>query len=147
MNTMSESVFNTFWCFIFNFSFDDNNDGTIDMKEMKKFAKDINILLDAGENEAMKDKAQVKDTFNVWDQNSDGKITEDEFVQAVMNHDKIATMLTLKIIDILSHDSEEDQWSISKNCTWSKNANTFLISQVLIFSSLGSHQVSWFYGL
>ena len=102
-------IANTLRLFISNFSFDDNNDGTIDMKEMKKFAKDINILLDAGDNEAMKDKEQVKDAFNVWDQNSDGKITEDEFVQAVMNHDKIATMLTLKIIDILSHDSEEDK--------------------------------------
>ena len=91
---------------LLNFGFfDDNNDGSIDMKEMKKFVKDITVLLSPSELETIQEEDGINVAFSEMDKNNDGKVSEDEFVSAILAKEKIATMLALKIVDILSPDN------------------------------------------
>ena len=84
------------------FSFDNNNDGTITLKEMKKFVKDIQCLLDDGELETVKKTGSIEQAFTEMDTDQDGKIDVEEFVTAVLGHTEIAKMLTLKVINVFS---------------------------------------------
>ena len=84
------------------YSFDNNNDGTITLKEMKKFVKDIQCLLDDSELETVKKDGSIEQAFTEMDTDHDGKIDVEEFVTAVLGHTEIAKMLTLKVINVFS---------------------------------------------
>ena len=89
------------------FRFDENNDGVISLKEMKKFVKDIQALLSASELERLEsiDENSVKNITNLafeeMDKDHDGKVSEEEFVKAVLDHKKCSTLLTLKIVNVI----------------------------------------------
>jgi len=85
--------------------FDENNDGAISHKEMKKFVKDIQSLLTPSDLENISEhnlvKAITKQAFSEMDRDNDGRVTEDEFVSATLGHEKVATLLTMKIVNCL----------------------------------------------
>lgn len=75
---------------------------------MKKFVKDIQRLLspsDLARLESIDESHPVQDivtqAFNEMDKDHDGKVTEDEFVAATLKHEKVATLLTMKIVNVL----------------------------------------------
>ena len=47
-------------------------------------------------------KSLVDQAFSEMDKDNDGKVTEDEFVAAALAHEKVATLLTMKIVNVLS---------------------------------------------
>lgn len=80
------------------FRFDVNGDGSITRKEMKKIVKEIyHLLSDCSE---MNKKALTDSAFKEMDANNDGLVSEDEFIQAIMGHEKVASMLALKIVEV-----------------------------------------------
>ena len=103
-----------FWC-----RFDEDNDGVISHKEMKKFVKDIQALLSPSELESIeeesavaagcgpvhrrtnyqKQRSLVDQAFNEMDRDGDGKVSEEEFVRATLAHEKVSTLLALKIVN------------------------------------------------
>ena len=74
---------------------------------MKKFVKDIQALLSASELERLEsiDENSVKNITNLafeeMDKDHDGKVSEEEFVKAVLDHKKCSTLLTLKIVNVI----------------------------------------------
>jgi len=89
--------------------FDESNDGKIDVKEMKKFIKNIEDLITDSEwktsgmtrRDSHKKKTMVDQAFAEMDLNNDGYINEDEFVKSVLGHGKVSRILATKIIDLL----------------------------------------------
>lgn len=67
---------------------------------MKKFVKDIQCLFSQTELETIHENMAAQ-AFSEMDKNHDGKVTEDEFVTATLAHEKVATMLTMKILNVL----------------------------------------------
>ena len=67
--------FFVFISFLFR-SFDDNNDGSIDMKEMKKFVKDITVLLSPSELETIQEEDGINVAFSEMD-----KIMMEEYLR------------------------------------------------------------------
>lgn len=49
-------------------------------------------------------KVIAENAFAEMDVNHDGKVTEDEFVEAVLKHEKFAKMLVLKVVQIFDPD-------------------------------------------
>ena len=47
----------------------------------------------------------AENAFSEMDVNHDGKVTEDEFVIAVLKHQKTALMLTMKIVQVFDPDN------------------------------------------
>ena len=43
------------------------------------------------------------------DANADGKVTKEEFMDAVKTHEKISNMLALKIVDIFVASDDNDE--------------------------------------
>ena len=43
----------------------------------------------------------LKQAFSEMDRDNDGRVTEDEFVSATLGHEKVATLLTMKIVNCL----------------------------------------------
>ena len=90
---------------IFSLRFDENDDGVISHKEMKKFVKDIQALLTPSDLESISEnnlvKTITKQAFSEMDRDNDGKVTEDEFVAATLAHEKVAKLLTMKVINCL----------------------------------------------
>ena len=75
---------------------------------MKKLVKDICALLcdEEGVKRSKSDMKQMTaDAMKEMDTNCDGKIDEDEFVRAIMSHEKVASMLTLKIVEVFDPDN------------------------------------------
>lgn len=74
---------------------------------MKKFVKDIQTLLspsDLARLESIDENAVkniVTQAFNEMDKDHDGKVSEDEFVAATLAHEKVATLLTMKIVNVI----------------------------------------------
>ena len=91
------------------YRFDESNDGKIDVKEMKKFIKNIEDLITDSEwktsgmtrRDSHKKKNMVDQAFAEMDLDNDGYINEDEFVKAVLGHGKVSRILAAKIIDLL----------------------------------------------
>ena len=84
-------------------SFDADGNGSIDRKEMKKIVKDIHHLLQ-NEGSAMNEKALTENAFKEMDANKDGRVSEEEFVRAIMSHEKVASLLALKIVQVFDPD-------------------------------------------
>ncbi len=89
-----------------SFSFDADGDGHITLRELKKVVNDIFNLLSDEDKEACRNKATLTlSAFKEMDANEDGMISEREFLDAIMAHEKMATMLTLQIAQLFDPDS------------------------------------------
>ncbi|XP_023333817.1 neuronal calcium sensor 2 [Eurytemora carolleeae] len=76
--------------------FDVNCDGNISKKEMLRLVKDLHGLSTVSESrESIADSA-----FAEMDNDGDGVVTCDEFVNAVLQEKKVSKMLTMNVIDI-----------------------------------------------
>ena len=79
--------------------FDIDCDGEIDHDEMKQILKDLLKV----ENEKVDNKSLeslARSAFSEMDENEDGFISRNEFIEACLAQKKVATMLALKIIQI-----------------------------------------------
>ena len=79
---------------------------------MQRIVKDLSQLFIADSRSLSKEArrrssaALANNAFEEMDANSDGKVTQEEFMNACRTHDKISNMLALKIVDIFI--AEED---------------------------------------
>ena len=73
--------------------FDINSDGSISKDELERIVKDFEIATN-------EDGGLVNSVFNEMDENKDGLISQQEFVEANLAQKKCSTMLTLKVIEI-----------------------------------------------
>ena len=81
--------------------FDINNDGSISKKEIHRVVKDLFALMGKEDNPTnATDKALADIAFQEMDTDHDSKVTKEEFIAACEGHEKISTMLALKIVDI-----------------------------------------------
>lgn len=85
-----------------------NSDGEITKKELKKVLKDMNGLINSDDADKATDDMIAVTSLAEMDDDSDGKITLDEYIKACMDREEFTRMLTLKIIDIFV-ETEEDQ--------------------------------------
>merc|ERR1711902_348105 len=80
--------------------FDINNDGFISLKELQRIVKDLFHLINEENADEASQELLAQSAFNEMDENHDGQVSEEEFIEACMNQKKFSTMLTLKIIDV-----------------------------------------------
>ncbi|XP_023345061.1 neuronal calcium sensor 2 [Eurytemora carolleeae] len=80
--------------------FDINNDGSISLKELKRIVKDLFHLINEENVDQASHDVLANSAFSEMDENKDGEITQEEFIEACMLQKKFSTMLTLRIIDI-----------------------------------------------
>ena len=74
--------------------FDVNSDGKVEREELDKVAKEL------GKVGELKEEV-VKAAFDEMDADSDGGVTQEEFIQACLQHKIAATSLALRVIYIL----------------------------------------------
>merc|ERR1719348_1676055 len=86
--------------------FDYNSDGTITAKEMKRLVQDMYSLIKADDPEAASEEMIANSCFREMDANNDGRVTFAEFNDAVLRQEKLSSMLTMKVYDILVEDDE-----------------------------------------
>lgn len=90
--------------------FDINNDGTLEPKEMDKLVKDLFQMFTKKDNPDMASHEDLANkAFQEMDANSDGRVTQEEFVKACLNQATISKMLALKVIDVFT-GSEGSKW-------------------------------------
>merc|ERR1712241_1335752 len=80
--------------------FDINNDGAISLKELQRIVKDLFHLINEENADEASQELLAQSAFNEMDENHDGQVSEEEFIEACMSQKKFSTMLTLKIIDV-----------------------------------------------
>merc|ERR1719445_1782852 len=80
--------------------FDINNDGFISLKELQRIVKDLFHLINEENADEASQALLAQSAFNEMDENHDGQVSEEEFIEACMSQKKFSTMLTLKIIDV-----------------------------------------------
>jgi len=80
--------------------FDINNDGSISPKELQRIVKDLFHLINEKNADEASQELLAQRAFNEMDENNDGQVSQDEFIEACMTQKKFSTMLTLKIIDV-----------------------------------------------
>merc|ERR1712215_392758 len=73
--------------------YDINRDGSISKDELERIVKDFEIA-------TTEDGGLVNSVFNEMDENKDGLISQEEFVDANLAQKKCSTRLTLKVIEI-----------------------------------------------
>ena len=81
--------------------FDVNCDGTISKKEMTKLINDMYGILEMEDPNIPDKKSVVKKAFAEMDKDSDGGVSESEFIQSCLGQQQISRLLALKVIDIL----------------------------------------------
>ena len=82
--------------------FDVDNSGTISQKEMNRIVKDMYSLLSKEDNPMGESEENLSTAaFAEMDKDGDSKVTKEEFMKACLSHEKISSMLTLKLVDIL----------------------------------------------
>eukprot|EP00092_Neocalanus_flemingeri_P020158 GFUD01021825.1.p1 GENE.GFUD01021825.1~~GFUD01021825.1.p1 ORF type:complete len:231 (+),score=59.19 GFUD01021825.1:147-839(+) len=81
--------------------FDINNDGKISVAELKKIVKDLFHLINDDNSDIDSQQLLVNSAFNEMDENCDGEVSIEEFIQACLSQKKFSTLLTLQIINIL----------------------------------------------
>jgi len=80
--------------------FDINNDGFISLKELQRIVKDLFHLINEENADEASQELLAESAFNEMDENHDGQVSQEEFIEACMRQKKFSTMLTLKIIDV-----------------------------------------------
>ena len=81
--------------------FDINNDGTVSQKELGRIVKDLFHLFTKEDNpDKASQEVLATKAFQEMDTNGDGRVTEEEFIKACLNHETISKMLALKVIDV-----------------------------------------------
>ena len=74
---------------------------------MKKIVKDLFALLSTKELQTVENETKMADdVFTEMDVDKDGKVTKEEFIQACLSHEKISSMMALKITDIFIPDED-----------------------------------------
>jgi len=73
--------------------FDVNSDGKVEMDELDLVVEELSKLGEVG-------KEIVETAFVEMDENRDGSVSQDEFVQACLQHKKASVAITLRVIDI-----------------------------------------------
>merc|ERR1712048_1070352 len=76
--------------------FDINNDGSISLKELQRIVKDLFHLINEENADEASQELLAQSAFNEMDENHDGQVSEEEFIEACMSQKKFSTMLTLK---------------------------------------------------
>lgn len=96
---------------VISFRFDANGNGMISKKEMKKLIQDIYHLLDDGKPDKgnKNKKALTENAMREMDADNDGRISEEEFVKAVLNQQKVAKLLTLKVVQVFDPDTTQSK--------------------------------------
>jgi len=84
--------------------FDVNSDGTINKKELSRLIKDMYGLINSDNPEQASKEFIAASAFTEMDKDADGKITNEEFVNACLGQEQFSKMLALKIIDIFVED-------------------------------------------
>ena len=96
--------------------FDINNDQEISRSEMKRIVKDLSTLLNADDLQSVQTNAKMADeAFTEMDVDKDGKVTKEEFIKACLAHEKISSMMALKIIDIFIHEDDGSEDTTSQH--------------------------------
>ena len=80
---------------------DANNDGHINAKEMKRLIKDLYSLLKHDNPQLAAEKVILGSTFSEMDEDTDGNISEQEFIKAVLEEAELTTLLTEEIDNVL----------------------------------------------
>merc|ERR1711953_1452016 len=80
--------------------FDINNDGSISLKELQRIVKDLFHLINEKNADLASQEVLAESAFQEMDENHDGQVSEEEFIEACMTQKKFSTILTLKIIDV-----------------------------------------------
>ena len=73
---------------------------TFSFQEMKRIVKDLYHLLNKNNPDKASKEDIAEEAFKEMDINTDGKVSEEEFVNAIMNQRKFSKMLALNIIDV-----------------------------------------------
>lgn len=95
--------------------FDINGDGAISKKELVRIVKDLFHLFNNDDNPEKTSGEDLATTaFKEMDINSDGQVTQEEFLRACLAHEKISTMLALRIIDVFITEPSSSSSSSSK---------------------------------
>jgi len=95
--------------------FDKDNDGSITRDEMQRIVKDLFELFNTDERKMSKEQrrrsslALANSAFEEMDADADGKVTKEEFMDAIRSHSKISSMLALKIVDIFVASDDTDE--------------------------------------
>ena len=79
--------------------FDVDNSGSVAKEEMLILVKDIHALIKEDVKKYSDEEVALR-AFEEMDANKDGRVTREEFVDAVMNHKKFSQYLALKIFDM-----------------------------------------------
>ena len=81
--------------------FDIDRDGRISREEMYRICRDLSYMFSIYDNPNGHHPDEIGNmAFMEMDTNHDGFVSMEEFITACLNHEKISTMLALKIIDI-----------------------------------------------
>lgn len=87
--------------------FDIDRDGRICREEMYRICRDLSYMFTVYDNpKGFHPETIGNMAFMEMDVNHDGYVSMDEFITACLAHEKISTMLTLKIIDIFMPNDE-----------------------------------------
>merc|ERR1712150_332221 len=78
--------------------FDIHGDGTISQKELDRVVKDL--FRSFKKDDELNEENLALDAFKEMDINTDGKITQEEFIHAGLSRETLSTMLALKVIDL-----------------------------------------------
>ena len=83
--------------------------------EMQRIVKDLFELFNPDDRKMSKEQrrrsslALANSAFEEMDADADGKVTKEEFMDAIRSHSKISSMLALKIVDIFVTSDDNDE--------------------------------------
>ena len=79
--------------------FDIDNDGKIDLEEMKVIVKDL-MKLKNNKKGNISIESLASSAFNDMDENEDGEISQEEFTKACLQRKMSSTMIALEIVKV-----------------------------------------------
>jgi len=80
--------------------FDADCDGTVSREELRKIVKDMSKFIAQNSQENYGDDIITEKAWEEMDKNKDGKVTQQEFIDAVMAKDKFSKFLTSNVVDL-----------------------------------------------